>query len=154
MRSKTKPGTIYFIESKSQGAIKVGFADDLYMRLKGLQTGNPAILTIKAEIPGTRECEELIHRLLKKYRTNREWYPATHLFDMLIDDLNDFRLDRAMEEIQVVGGQDLDGIYEAQIIRVTDVYSAIKGIVPEYDAWLAAGSPMGDEYEYEADTQA
>lgn len=72
---KNDRGHLYFIHSKDQSAVKVGFAASVSGRLPSLQSGNPAQLTIGSMIPIEAEAEREFHQYMKPHRIAREWYP-------------------------------------------------------------------------------
>jgi hypothetical protein len=90
-------GTLYFIASEAQNAVKIGFATDTYVRHKSLQSGNPDELTIVAQVPCTYGAEQRLHRLLRKRRLRLEWYPRDAFIMSLENEVQDVALDRAME---------------------------------------------------------
>lgn len=61
-------GFIYFIESETQNAVKIGFTADVQARLKGIQTGNPDLLTLAAHVRATFGAEQALHKALGKFR--------------------------------------------------------------------------------------
>lgn len=77
-------GSIYLLGSAEPLALKIGFTkQDPRDRLKQLQTGNPARLTLIGWYPGTLKEEQELHKTLAEYRIGGEW----------------FRLDRKANEI-------------------------------------------------------
>jgi len=92
-----KPGYLYFIASETQQAIKIGFAENVYMRLKSLQTGNPDELKLLATVPCLAEAEFRLHRVLKHKRIRLEWYPDNAEIETLIYELQDDMFDAAIE---------------------------------------------------------
>lgn len=73
MRTR-EDGWLYFIQEEGGGPIKVGFANDVQMRLKQLQTGNPRQLVLLVAMPGHSELEACIHRCWERYRIRGEWF--------------------------------------------------------------------------------
>lgn len=67
-------GFIYFIQGENGGPIKIGYTKDIEQRLKELQTGYPDILKLLIAFPGNHEYEKALHRQLKLYRLNGEWF--------------------------------------------------------------------------------
>lgn len=68
---------VYFVLSPTQGAVKIGFssAKNFKSRVSVLQTANPALLTVLATIPGTRETENEMHLRFKALYIGRgEWF--------------------------------------------------------------------------------
>lgn len=108
---------MYFIESPSQGAVKIGFADDVYQRLKSLQTGNPAELNLLATIPCELGAERRVHALLRKKRIRLEWYPSddAQLF-WFMSELQDDLFDAAWSAM----GEDADGDANAVAAAIAD----------------------------------
>lgn len=96
--SPTRPGVLYFILSQTQNAVKIGFAESVYMRLKSLQTGNPDELKLLASVPCLAEAEVLLHQELKHKRIRLEWYPDDAAIETLIYELQDDMFDAAIEE--------------------------------------------------------
>lgn len=58
-------------------AVKIGFSDNPFNRIKELQVGNPERLKIIAMFPGSMRLERNIHARLKQYRINGEWFRWT-----------------------------------------------------------------------------
>ncbi|MGN6103205.1 MAG: GIY-YIG nuclease family protein [Devosia sp.] len=137
----SKVGVIYFIESPAQNAVKIGFADDVYMRLKGLQTGNPDELTLLGTVPATRDAELVLHRLLRPYCIRLEWYPNNHLTGYLLDALQDEVLDRAMAWLAAhdPSGTDPNDIAAAvsrQVLSRQDIAAIVREEMTDYEASL------------------
>lgn len=69
--------TIYFIEMEGEGWIKIGFtAGDPKRRMAQLQTGQPQKLRLLGTIAGEKDAERGLHKELKNYRINGEWFRA------------------------------------------------------------------------------
>lgn len=76
---KSKPsknGFVYFIKSRDNGLIKIGWAIDPISRLKILQTGSSTALNLIGCIYGSLKAEAEIHKLMKGLKTRAEWYIA------------------------------------------------------------------------------
>jgi hypothetical protein len=101
-------GALYFISSDTQQAVKIGFAENVYMRLKSLQTGNPDELKLLAYVPCFAEAEVLLHRALKHKRIRLEWYPDDAELETLIYELQDDMFDAAMEVFDPAEGISFD----------------------------------------------
>lgn len=54
--------------------IKFGFSDDPWSRLRSFNSASPVTGRIVFLAHGDRRCEQAIHRALRPYRTEREWY--------------------------------------------------------------------------------
>lgn len=76
---KNDLGSLYFVHSGAQGAVKVGFAVNPTARLASLQTGNPGKLSLGSEIPIHSDAEAAFHDFMKPHRIAREWYPSDEL---------------------------------------------------------------------------
>lgn len=68
---------IYFIQAVTGGPIKIGFALDPDIRLRGVQCGNPEEVVILKTIPGSRQDEARIHRELAAHHKRGEWFYNT-----------------------------------------------------------------------------
>jgi hypothetical protein len=99
-------GYLYFVASERQGAIKIGFAEEVYMRLKSLQTGNPDELTLLAVVPCRIQAETLLHQYLKHKRIRLEWYPDDAEIERLIYELQDDMVEFGIESSDA----DLEGL--------------------------------------------
>lgn len=138
-------GLLYYIESEGQNAVKIGFANDLGMRLAGLQTGNPCKLRVRWTQRATREVEAALHAYLKPFRINREWYPDDGLTCMVTDELGYALLDK-VEADCVDNGADYEEAYEAAYLTLADVRRVMPDLVKEHEAWIAAGRPEDPQY--------
>jgi hypothetical protein len=105
-----KAGYLYFIASEAQTAIKIGFAENVYMRLKSLQTGNPDELRLLATIPCLAESEVRLHRIMKPKSLRLEWYPDDAEVETLIYELQDDMFDAGMETFDPPEGADEDEV--------------------------------------------
>lgn len=133
-------GTLYYIESEEQKAIKVGFAMDMTTRFASLQTGNPATLKIIWEQHATREVEEAIHAYLKPFRIGREWYPDDGLVLWMLDELGYALLDKAEADV-LENGAEYETALENACLTLSDVRRVLPPIVKSHAEWIAAGRP-------------
>jgi hypothetical protein len=79
------PGFIYFIQGESGGPIKIGYATDVYSRLKTLQTGHPDNLKILCAMPGNYDDEKKYHQKFAEYRIRGEWFkPCEAMIEIAI----------------------------------------------------------------------
>ena len=67
-------GSVYFIQSSTSKAIKIGYSSEVDKRLPSLQTGNESKLDIIHQLPGTKETEAYLHDRFKAYRMEGEWF--------------------------------------------------------------------------------
>lgn len=65
---------LYLIQSDKTGSIKIGRSDHPQIRLKQLQTGAAFELKLLAIIDGAGHLEKQIHKQLKEYRLQGEWF--------------------------------------------------------------------------------
>jgi uncharacterized protein YozE (UPF0346 family) len=73
----TIEGYVYFISSKKNLEIKIGFtAGQVEKRLKSLQTAHPYKLQLITKIPGTPEYEKSLHERFSKFRLEGEWFKS------------------------------------------------------------------------------
>lgn len=78
-------GKVYFIQAGDNGAIKIGYTDNVNKRLKQIQTGNPYKLNLLKVINGNYETERTIHKLFSKDRLEGEWFTPTKELLKFID---------------------------------------------------------------------
>lgn len=99
MRTKdnTRVGHLYCIYSPEQDAVKFGFSETIYQRLKSLQTGNPEELHLRGWVRTVAESESIVHELLKGHNVRLEWYPDSDVTWSFFNELQDEALDMAME---------------------------------------------------------
>jgi hypothetical protein len=64
---------LYFIQEGEDGPIKIGRGDP-QGRLKGLQTGNPRVLRIRAHVPNEGYTEIFWHAVFADARIRGEWF--------------------------------------------------------------------------------
>lgn len=137
-----KHGFIYFIESLSQNAIKVGFADDLTTRLATLQTGNPGELVVLGKVRSTFRAELALHKLLKPYCRSREWYEADSPVYEIATELLDTAMDKAICEMVADGEEGPDAYrhrYSDVTLTVDEVLEVASGVL----AWCAEMDAAG-----------
>ena len=77
---------VYFIAARELGMVKIGFSRDPVARLKQMQTGNSALLTIETVINGNMREERAIHRLFLRHRIRGEWFALVSEIDDFIKD--------------------------------------------------------------------
>ncbi len=80
--------SIYFIQMKYAGYVKIGKAKNVQKRLEALQTGNPEPLGVIGSFLTTRrdvlEHEKALHRQFWSYQSNGEWFrPGPWVDDVL-----------------------------------------------------------------------
>ena len=83
------PPFVYFIQQGNSGPVKIGFTrDDLYARVKRLQTGNPLPLKILAIIDGASiRTEVSLHSRFSSCRLNGEWYAPSEELLIFINEI-------------------------------------------------------------------
>lgn len=66
---------LYLIRSEGRPRyLKIGISDDPERRVRDLQTGSPALLTLLAHITGCKERERYLHRRFRHLRAHGEWF--------------------------------------------------------------------------------
>lgn len=88
--SRNNGKILYFISDGD--FVKVGVANDVYKRLRELQTGNPQNLFIEAKFEGLGYLESYCHNQLKKFHYRNEWFKidtaeAKNLLKLIIKDM-------------------------------------------------------------------
>ena len=75
---------VYFIKSKHTGLIKIGYASDVFERIKQLSSGNTDRLLLLKTIKGGKKKESELHKLFDRYRKEGEWfYPSDELLGFI-----------------------------------------------------------------------
>lgn len=67
---------VYIVRAGESGPVKVGFSNNIELRLRQLQTAQPTKLIIEALFVGTTELEATIHRKLERQglHVRGEWF--------------------------------------------------------------------------------
>lgn len=66
--------TVYFIQSESTGAVKIGYSSQPYKRLLHLQATNASRLSLLRTIDGDVRTERWLHKRFDKNRLHWEWF--------------------------------------------------------------------------------
>ena len=71
---------VYFVKHKFMKPIKIGYSNNLKMRLQDLKCASPYGLEIIGTIPtyNAQYLEKIIHERLKNRRLNGEWFDISH----------------------------------------------------------------------------
>lgn len=81
-----REGLVYFIQAGTEGAIKVGWTQNVDRRIAELQTANAQKLVLLATLPGTMETEASLHARFSHLRLEAEWFRNSHeIHDFLRD---------------------------------------------------------------------
>lgn len=80
-------GYVYFIASRKQRIVKIGYSANPTMRLSTLQTSTPSKLELLATIEGDIQTERQLHQRFAAYRLNGEWFRLTEELTSFIDSL-------------------------------------------------------------------
>ncbi len=84
---RKKIGFIYFIQMSIGGPIKIGWAENIFSRVKELQVGCPHELVVLSKVSSvTRACESQLHRQFRHLHFRGEWFlPAKELLQFISD---------------------------------------------------------------------
>lgn len=77
---------MYFIQETDSGYIKIGVTENLKLRHRTLQQGNPRVLVMLAtmEAPGGVEDEHRLHDHFTADRVHGEWFkPSAKLMELI-----------------------------------------------------------------------
>lgn len=143
----SKVGYLYFIESEAQESIKIGFAENVGLRLSNLQTGNPSKLSLLGTIGATLGAEIRLHQLLKPYRVNREWYDCPALVLSIQNELLDIALDNSMYACVDSGSEDIDRKFAEYVLSVEDIEEAAAEVLADYKIEHEWATDVDDEGE-------
>jgi hypothetical protein len=84
---RTECGSVYVIQEKDSGYIKIGFAKDFARRLVSLKTDNAHKIKTIAVIDDCKMQDELnLHKKYRDFRIRGEWYKEAVL-DQLLGDI-------------------------------------------------------------------
>lgn len=67
-------GFVYCIVHHERKAVKIGFSQNPWRRLKQLQTASPDPFSLFGEIPGDRDLEAAFHQFFAGRRMHGEWF--------------------------------------------------------------------------------
>lgn len=73
------PTFIYFLQSGSDGPVKIGLSSRPGRRAPELQTGNPRELLLRHVVPGDRSVEKQLHNRFEPARIRGEWFGREYL---------------------------------------------------------------------------
>lgn len=77
-------GFVYAIDDR-QGAVKIGFTNNVRRRLAELNVSDPSRLTLLGYVRATQAQEIALHQLLASSRIRGEWYRRTHAVSLFLD---------------------------------------------------------------------
>ncbi|GEM_PF-4972041 len=78
---------VYFIQNKQTKSVKIGYAQNPYIRKDQLQTGNEHELILLGCIRGNMDTESKLHSLFSGYRLLGEWFAMNHELEKAIKGL-------------------------------------------------------------------
>ena len=68
---------VYIVGDLDEGYVKVGFSRGVEWRVAGIQTGCPFKLKVLGVIRAPQQFERALHRYLRPWRSQGEWFHAT-----------------------------------------------------------------------------
>lgn len=94
---------VYFVSPAPFNEIKIGYATDLFNRLRELQIANPHELHILTAIDGTIALEHRLHAIFATERLRGEWFKTSARIRAFIRWINrGDSIDTALESLGVV----------------------------------------------------
>ena len=69
-----RDGHVYFVESGTDGPIKIGWSQDVERRIAELQVANAHKLRLLGVVPGTMQKESDLHATFAHLRMEAEWF--------------------------------------------------------------------------------
>ena len=66
--------SVYFVQAGPSGPIKIGYADDVSLRLSKIRSDNPYHVSLLLEIEGGRDVEAALHERFDALRFRGEWF--------------------------------------------------------------------------------
>lgn len=76
--------SVYFITCRDVNMVKVGYSDRVRMRFYGIQVCCPLEVKMELMLPGGKDEEKAIHKLLKKDNVRGEWFWITNTVERFI----------------------------------------------------------------------
>jgi len=87
---------LYILQNSLTKDIKIGRSNDPYIRLDQLQTANSNKLRMLIILTNQGLREKTLHKLLRKYNKNGEWFSEAALPELPIDIYEQFDLDQLL----------------------------------------------------------
>lgn len=78
---------IYFVKAEGTPYVKIGYAEDVFRRMSGMQTDCPHKIRLIRTVEGDYEQEKSFHHLFAAYHFRGEWFEIT---EDMIEDLDNF----------------------------------------------------------------
>ena len=76
--------SVYFLQAKDNGLIKIGFTSNLKSRLSDLSSMSPVPLELLAFTEGGADYEHELHSTFSEHRSHGEWfYPSDELIEFI-----------------------------------------------------------------------
>jgi len=78
-----RDGHVYFVESGTEGPVKIGWSQDVERRIAELQVANAHKLRLLGVVPGTMKKEGELHATFSHLRMEAEWFqnsPEIHVY--------------------------------------------------------------------------
>lgn len=69
-----KLGSVYFILDRDNDRVKIGHSRNPWKRLRQLQTGSSAKLSLIGVIAGNADVEKRLHSDMREHNVHREWF--------------------------------------------------------------------------------
>lgn len=86
-----KLGFVYFIGSKEQGIVKIGYSKNPLQRLKQLQTSSPYFLELFGTVEGDLITEQELQDQFSHYNMVGEWFEYSSELEGFIEHMNEIK---------------------------------------------------------------
>lgn len=114
---------IYFI--RSQEFVKIGYTDDLNVRLPQLQVGNPHNLELLLIYPGDIKVERELHSAFSKFHHSNEWFVLSEEIEQFIENSKKVFCSKWQENL-------VDFSPNAQVKRLNDQIDFLQSELSHY----------------------
>lgn len=101
---------IYFIQAKGTNLVKIGYTDNVKLRLSNLQVSCPHRLIIMKTIDGSFAFESSFHRVFSKDHIRGEWFSWSLKLQQFIDNIPEGTKDFSELEVKVKEEQRLQAL--------------------------------------------
>lgn len=157
---------IYFIQNKTNSAIKIGYtAGDAKERLAQLQTSSADRLVLLRSVPGEMWQEQELHKRLARYRLTGEWFrphadvmnsmseftqseygspELCHLVMLLVDHAIEIEKEEGKFYChpQPPWEFEIEGFYyQHAVLGYETAVEACVAYIKSYQKWIASGKP-------------
>lgn len=87
LKQRQQASTVYFVEAVGLDLIKIGYASNVPLRIRSIETSCPVPVRLLGTFPGGPEMERHFHKEFATHRSHREWFRRSPDMDRLLSQL-------------------------------------------------------------------